>query len=37
MYEFRNQTEVRIGANPKLVSASMWETWEDDLGNESSD
>lgn len=34
IHEFRNRTEVRIGANPKLISAFIWETWEDELGND---
>ncbi|EFN85021.1 Xaa-Pro aminopeptidase 1 [Harpegnathos saltator] len=33
MHEFQNQTEVRIGANPKLIPASIWQTWKDDLEN----
>lgn len=33
IHEFQNRTEVRIGANPKLIPASIWKTWEDDLGN----
>jgi len=34
MQEFQNQSEVRIGANPKLIPAFTWETWEHELGNE---
>ncbi|XP_014481659.1 PREDICTED: xaa-Pro aminopeptidase 1-like isoform X2 [Dinoponera quadriceps] len=34
IHEFRNRTQVvRIGANPKLISASTWEAWEIDLEN----
>ncbi|XP_020295575.1 xaa-Pro aminopeptidase 1-like isoform X2 [Pseudomyrmex gracilis] len=33
IHEFRNRTEVRIGANPKLISAYMWELWEEELAN----
>lgn len=32
--EFQNRSEVRIGANPKLIPAFTWEAWEDELGNE---
>lgn len=34
MQKFQNWSEVRIGANPKLISAFTWETWENELGNE---
>jgi len=34
MQEFQNRSEVRIGANPKLISAFIWETWENELGND---
>lgn len=33
-HEFQDRSEVRIGANPKLVSAFIWEAWEDALGND---
>lgn len=33
MHEFGSQSSVRIGADPTLVSAIDWETWEDELGN----
>jgi len=33
MQEFQNRSEVRIGANPKLIPAFMWEIWENELGN----
>ena len=35
MHEFRSQSSVRIGADPTLVSAIDWETWEDELANSS--
>ncbi|XP_050574857.1 xaa-Pro aminopeptidase ApepP-like isoform X3 [Bombus affinis] len=36
MHEFRSQkNSVRIGADPTLVSAIDWETWEDELANSS--
>ncbi|XP_024871285.1 xaa-Pro aminopeptidase 1-like isoform X1 [Temnothorax curvispinosus] len=31
--EFENRSEVRIGANPKLIPAFTWEIWEDELAN----
>jgi len=34
MQEFQNRSEVRIGANPKLIPAFIWETWENELGND---
>ncbi|KAG7213138.1 hypothetical protein KM043_002453 [Ampulex compressa] len=34
-HEFRNQSHVRIGADPTLVPAFTWETWEDELANSS--
>lgn len=33
MQEFQNRSEVRIGANPKLIPAFTWEMWEHELGN----
>ncbi|GAB1861150.1 Xaa-Pro aminopeptidase 1-like isoform X2 [Camponotus japonicus] len=33
IHEFRNQSEVRIGANPRLISAFIWEIWENELAN----
>nr|XP_012217793.1 PREDICTED: xaa-Pro aminopeptidase 1 isoform X1 [Linepithema humile] len=33
IHEFQNRTEVRIGGNPKLISADTWQTWEDELAN----
>ncbi|KYM95234.1 Xaa-Pro aminopeptidase 1 [Cyphomyrmex costatus] len=33
--EFQNRSEVRIGANPKLIPAFTWETWEHELVNSS--
>ncbi|XP_026828711.1 xaa-Pro aminopeptidase ApepP isoform X1 [Ooceraea biroi] len=35
IHEFQNRSEVRIGANPKLISAFTWEAWEDALANSS--
>ncbi|XP_029168203.1 xaa-Pro aminopeptidase 1-like isoform X3 [Nylanderia fulva] len=35
IHEFQNQSEIRIGANPKLISAFMWEIWENELVNSS--
>ncbi|XP_018351410.1 PREDICTED: xaa-Pro aminopeptidase 1-like isoform X2 [Trachymyrmex septentrionalis] len=35
MQEFQNRSEVRIGANPKLIPAFTWETWEHELANSS--
>ncbi|XP_011685228.1 PREDICTED: xaa-Pro aminopeptidase 1 isoform X2 [Wasmannia auropunctata] len=35
MQEFENRSEVRIGANPKLISAFTWEAWENELANSS--
>ncbi|CAK9795545.1 Xaa-Pro aminopeptidase 1 [Anthophora quadrimaculata] len=34
-HEFENRAPVRIGADPTLVSAIDWETWEDELANSS--
>ncbi|XP_015175825.1 PREDICTED: xaa-Pro aminopeptidase 1-like isoform X1 [Polistes dominula] len=34
-HEFRNRFNIRIGADPKLVSAATWEAWERDLANTS--
>lgn len=33
-HEFQSETLVRIGADPMLVSAMDWKTWEEELGNE---
>ncbi|KAL6264379.1 hypothetical protein P5V15_004492 [Pogonomyrmex californicus] len=33
--EFQNRSEVRIGANPKLISAFTWEAWEVEFANSS--
>ncbi|KYQ48634.1 Xaa-Pro aminopeptidase 1 [Trachymyrmex zeteki] len=35
MQEFQNRSEVRIGANPKLIPAFTWEMWEHELANSS--
>ncbi|XP_036138554.1 xaa-Pro aminopeptidase ApepP isoform X2 [Monomorium pharaonis] len=35
MHEFQNRSEVRIGANPKLIPAFAWETWEEEFANSS--
>ncbi|XP_025988005.1 xaa-Pro aminopeptidase ApepP isoform X2 [Solenopsis invicta] len=35
MQEFQNQSETRIGANPKLIPAFTWEIWENELANSS--
>lgn len=32
-HEFRNKPVVRVAADPTLVSAIDWETWENELGN----
>jgi len=32
IHEFQNRSEVRIGANSKLISAFIWERWENALG-----
>ncbi|XP_017795279.1 PREDICTED: xaa-Pro aminopeptidase 1-like [Habropoda laboriosa] len=34
-HEFQNQALVNIGADPTLVSAIDWETWENELANSS--
>ncbi|CAL1684335.1 unnamed protein product [Lasius platythorax] len=35
IHEFQNRSEIRIGANPRLISAFMWEMWENELANSS--
>ncbi|XP_070510805.1 xaa-Pro aminopeptidase 1 isoform X1 [Cardiocondyla obscurior] len=35
IHEFKNRSEVRIGANPKLIPAFIWNTWENELANSS--
>ncbi|XP_047347893.1 xaa-Pro aminopeptidase 1 isoform X2 [Vespa velutina] len=34
-HEFQNRPNIRIGADPKLVPAAIWEAWERDLVNTS--
>ncbi|XP_076174518.1 xaa-Pro aminopeptidase 1 [Ptiloglossa arizonensis] len=34
-HEFQSREHVRIGADPTLVSADRWETWEQELANSS--
>ena len=31
MHQFQHR-KVRVGADPKLISAAQWDSWKEDLG-----